>query len=422
LKVSMALFTYSYGTEETSRFVFTHGTPLRKPEEETFYRYRSNSSPTMTDNNPSFVLRAVEDVIFEERPVPEIFDDEVLVEVKKTGICGSDVHFLVHGRIGSYVVEKPMILGHESSGVVTKIGAKIKHLKPGDRVALEPGATCRVCGDCKKGRYELCPNIVFAACPPHDGTLTRFYRIPGDLAYKLPDHLTLEDGAMMEPLSVAVHAVANLAGLRANQSVAIFGAGPVGLLCMAVAKALGASRIIAVDIVQSRLDFAKSFAATETHIPPPLNPRESQAEYSERNAKTMKEQLGIEERGQKAIDIIIDASGAPVSIQTGIHIARAGGTFVQVGMGNPDVTIPITLFLVKELTLKGSFRYGPGDYELAIALVSQGRVNLKPLITHRFTFEQTVEAFNATRSGKGPDGRPVIKTVISGPGVGISDI
>lgn len=183
----------------------------------------------------------------------------------------------------------------------------------------------------------------------------------------------------MEPLSVAIHSVSNLAGLRANQSVVVFGAGPVGLLCMAVARALGASRVVAVDIVPSRLEFAKSYAATDTYLPPKFNEGETQLQYSERNAKTMREQLGIEERGSKAIDLVVDASGAAVSIQTAIHIARTGGTFLQVsifvsfyfapksdtgqlfvqlGMGSPEVTIPITLLLVKELTVKGSFRYG----------------------------------------------------------------
>lgn len=134
----------------------------------------------------------------------------------------------------------------------------------------------------------------------------------------------------MEPLSVGIHSVANIGGFRANQSIVVFGAGPVGLLCMAVAKALGASRVIAVDIVPSRLEFAKTYAATETYLPPKPQEGESQLAYSERNAQTMREQLGIDERGPRAIDVVLDASGAAVSIQTAIHIARTGGTFVQV--------------------------------------------------------------------------------------------
>ncbi|TBU32833.1 xylitol dehydrogenase [Dichomitus squalens] len=373
-------------------------------------------------NNPSFVLKKVEEVVYEERPIPDIKDDEVLVAVKKTGICGSDVHYLVHGRIGDFIVENPMVLGHESAGVVHKVGSKVADLKPGDRVAMEPGATCRKCDACKRGRYELCPDIIFAATPPYDGTLARYYPIPADLCYKLPDNLTLEDGAMMEPLSVAIHSVANVAGLKPAETVVVFGAGPVGLLCMAVARALGAARVIAVDIVPSRLEFAKSYAATDTYLPPQFQEGESRIEYSRRNAKQMQTQLGLEERGLKAVDLIVDASGAEVSIQTGIYIAKHGGRYVQVGMGAPEIVIPITTLLVKEIDFKGSFRYGPGDYQLAIALVSQGRIDLKPLVTHRYSFDQAVEAFQSTRAGKSPDGKPVIKAVISGPDVSPADL
>ncbi|TFK91478.1 xylitol dehydrogenase [Polyporus arcularius HHB13444] len=373
-------------------------------------------------NNPSFVLRKAHDVVFEDRPIPEIKDDEVLVAVKKTGICGSDVHFLVDGRIGSYVVEKPMILGHESAGVVHKVGKKVKSLKEGDRVAMEPGATCRVCEDCKRGRYELCDDIKFAATPPDDGTLARYYPIPADLCYKLPDHLTLEDGALMEPLSVAVHAVANIAQLRANQSVAVFGAGPVGLLCLAVARALGASRVIAVDIVPSRLEFAKQYAGAETYLSAKRQEGESPLAYSQRNAQAMTEQLGIKDRGPSGVDLVVDASGAEVSVQTGIIIAKRGGTFVQVGIGALGVQIPALSVLAKELTYKGSFRYGPGDYQLALALARQGKVDLKPLVTHRYSFDDAVQAFQTVRAGKSEDGRPVIKAIISGPDVSPDDL
>jgi D-xylulose reductase len=370
-------------------------------------------------DNLSFVLRGVGDVVYEQRPIPEISDNEILVEVKKTGICGSDVHYLVHGRIGDFVVESPMVLGHESSGIVSKVGAKVKTHKAGDRVAIEPGATCLVCDSCRSGKYELCPNIVFAATPPYDGTLARYYRVPAQNAYHLPENLTLEDGAMMEPLAVAVHSVANLGGFRANQSVVIFGCGPVGLLCMAVAKALGGSRIIAVDILPDRLEIAKSYAATQVFRPPPLKEGEPKLEYSKRSANAMKEVLGIEERGVKAIDLVVDASGAEASVQTALAIVKSGGTHVQVGMGHPAVTIDMSAVLPKELTIKGSFRYGFGDYPLAIDLAAQGKVDLKTLVTHRYSFEDAELAFKATREGKSEDGKGVIKVMISGPEVHI---
>ena len=179
----------------------------------------------------------------------------------------------------------------------------------------------------------------------------------------------------MEPLSVGIHSVFNIGGLRAGQNVVVFGAGPVGLLCMAVAKALGAARVIAVDIVPSRLDFAKEYAATDIYLPPSFNQGETKIQYSERNANTMREKLNITERGIGSIDLVVDASGAEVSIQTGVYIVKQGGRFVQVrygclllffwysqlsqvGMGAPEIVLPVTLMLVKELDFKGSFRYG----------------------------------------------------------------
>lgn len=146
--------------------------------------------------------------------------------------------------------------------------------------------------------------------------------------------LLLSGIVQMEPLAVGVHSVSNLGGFRASQSIVVFGCGPVGLLCMAVARALGASRIIAVDIVPSRLEFAKAYAATETYLPPKFEEGETKNDYSRRNANLMKSQLGIEERGKNAIDLVIDASGAEVSIQTGFYVVKTGGTFVQVASQN----------------------------------------------------------------------------------------
>ncbi|KAF9519050.1 hypothetical protein BS47DRAFT_1370884 [Hydnum rufescens UP504] len=357
-------------------------------------------------SNPSFVLRGVDHTAFEERSVPKVGPHDVLVEVKKTGLCGSDVHYLVHGKIGDFVVKSPMVLGHESAGIVAEVGTK---------VALEPGRSCRKCEACKSGRYQLCPDMVFAATPPHDGTLARYYSLPADLAYPLPDNMSLEEGALMEPLSVGIHSVANLGGFRSNQSIAVFGAGPVGLLCMAVAKALSAARVIAIDIVPERLAFARSYAATDVFLPPRIQEDENKIDFSKRVARQMCAELGIEERGKQAVDLVIDASGAEVCIQMGIFIVKIGGTFIQVGMGASEITVPITLLIAKELKLQGSFRYGPGDYTLAISLASQGKIDVKALITHRFPFEDALKAFNTNRTGVGPDGKGVIKAVVDGP-------
>lgn len=366
-------------------------------------------------DNPSFVLQAIDTTTYEERAVPEPGPNEVLIEVKKTGICGSDVHYLAHGRIGDFVLKSPMVLGHESAGIISKVGTNVKSVKAGDRVAMEPGATCRQCESCKKGKYNLCPDVRFAATPPYDGTLARYYILPADLTYPLAEHVSLEDGAMLEPLAVGVHSVSTLAQFKTGQTVAVFGCGPVGLLCMAVAKALGASRIVAIDIAQPRLDFAKQYAATDTWNPPAPSEGESKIAYSRRNAQLLKEALSIEDRGPKGIDLIIDASGAETSVQTGFYLVKIGGTFIQVGMGNPEVTIDLGMLMTKELVYKGSFRYGPGDYELANSLVTHGKVDLKPLVTHRYKFTDAIAAFKATRAGKSEDGKGVIKVMIDGP-------
>ncbi|KAF8339025.1 xylitol dehydrogenase [Cantharellus anzutake] len=367
------------------------------------------------ESNRSFVLKGVESTAFEERKIPEIGAHDVLVEVKKTGICGSDIHYLAHGRIGDFVVKEPMVLGHESAGIVVATGSLVKDLKVGAKVALEPGRSCTRCESCKSGRYQLCPDMIFAATPPYDGTLARYYSLPADLAYELPANMSLEEGALMEPLSVGIHSVSTLGQFHSNQSIAVFGAGPVGLLCMAVARALGAKRVIGIDIVKERLAFATSYAATDVFLPPKPEEGENKIDYSRRVTDLLAKGLDIEQRGPKAIDLVIDASGAEACIRMGIYLVKYGGTHIQVGMGSPEIVLPITTLIAKELRVLGSFRYGPGDYNLAISLVAQGKIDVKSLITHEYPFEKADEAFATTRAGKGADGKGVIKAVINGP-------
>ncbi|BCS05178.1 NAD(P)-dependent alcohol dehydrogenase [Aspergillus luchuensis] len=346
--------------------------------------------------NLSFVLEGIHRVKFEDRPIPEIKDPhDVLVNVRFTGICGSDVHYWEHGSIGQFVVKDPMVLGHESSGIVSKVGSAVTSLKVGDRVAMEPGIPCRRCEPCKAGKYNLCVKMAFAATPPYDGTLAKYYVLPEDFCYKLPESITLQEGALMEPLSVAVHIVKQ-AEINPGQSVVVFGAGPVGLLCCAVAKAYGASKVIAVDIQKGRLEFAKKYAATATFEPAKAAALE--------NAQRL---IAENDLGSGA-DVAIDASGAEPSVHTGIHVLRAGGTYVQGGMGRSEITFPIMAACTKELNVKGSFRYGSGDYKLAVSLVGTGKVNVKELITGVVKFEDAERAFEGVKAGKG------IKTLIGG--------
>ncbi|KAK4543931.1 hypothetical protein LTR36_004705 [Oleoguttula mirabilis] len=350
----------------------------------------------MGQENLSFVLEKAGSVKYEDRPVPTLESPyDVLVNVRFTGICGSDVHYWQHGSIGSFILKAPMVLGHESSGVITAVGDKVSTVKVGDRVAMEPGIPCRRCVRCKEGKYNLCVDMRFAATPPIDGTLAKYYSLPEDFCYVLPESVSLEEGAVMEPLAVGVH-ITRQADIKPGQSVVVFGAGPVGLLCCAVAKAYGADKIVAVDINEERLKFAKRYAATHTVV--------SQRESAEDSAAriTNDADLGL------GADVAIDASGAEPCIQAGIHVLRTGGTYVQAGMGKSDITFPIGAMGAKELNVKGSFRYNSGDYATAVALVTSGRVSVKELITGKFKFKDAESAFNDTKAAKG------IKILIEG--------
>ncbi|ETS76543.1 D-xylulose reductase A [Pestalotiopsis fici W106-1] len=350
-----------------------------------------------TFTNLSFVLKEPKSIEFAERPIPTISSPhDVLVAISYTGICGSDVHYWQHGAIGHYVVKDPMVLGHESSAVVAQVGDQVTSLKVGDRVALEPGYPCRRCVQCLGGHYNLCPDMRFAATPPYDGTLTGFWTAPSDFCYKLPDNVSLKEGAMIEPLAVAVHIVRQ-AQISPGHSVVVMGAGPVGLLCAAVARAFGADIVCSVDVVDSKLKVAKRLAATHTYSAKSVPPEE--------NANNLKDLLGL----TGGVDVVIDASGAASSIQTSLHVVRPGGTFVQGGMGRSDIEFPIMALCQKEVTARGSFRYGSGDYRLAIDLVGSGKVDVKSLITMVVPFLEAEQAFEKVASGQ------VVKILIAGP-------
>ncbi|KAI0903811.1 GroES-like protein [Ustulina deusta] len=351
-----------------------------------------------TASNLSFVLNKPHDVAFVARPAPTLQSPhDVLVAVNYTGICGSDVHYWQHGAIGHYVVTSPMVLGHESSGTVVEVGAAVAALAVGDRVALEPGYPCRRCAPCLGGRYNLCPAMRFAATPPHDGTLTGFWAAPADFCYKLPDAVSLREGALVEPLAVAVHVVRQ-AGVAPGQSVVVMGAGPVGLLCAAVAGAFGATTVVSVDVVAAKLEFARSFCATHVYA--------SRRVSAEENAAGIRGLAGALADGA---DVVIEASGAEPSIQACLHTVRNGGTYVQAGMGRDNITFPVMALCLKEVTAKGSFRYGSGDYRLAVELVASGKVEVKRLISEVVAFEDAEKAFEKVREGE------VIKILIGGP-------
>jgi L-iditol 2-dehydrogenase len=296
------------------------------------------------------------------------------------------------------VVDQPLILGHESAGIILAVGSSVTALKEGDRVALEPGVPCRTCDFCRGGRYNLCASMQFAATPPVDGTLCSYYTIPEDFAYLLPGNISIAEGALVEPLSIAVHAT-KLANIATGHKVLVMGAGPIGLLCCAVARSFGASLVVCTDIVEPRLEFARTFAANRTFRMTDASPQE--------NAQDILKDCGLD----GGFDVVIDATGAPPCISCGINALCRGGTFVQAGLGMSEINFPIEQICSKEVVFKGSFRYGPGDYKTAIELLRSRKVSVKELITNYYPFSRAEEAFCNVASRNG------IKSVIWGPGI-----
>lgn len=336
-------------------------------------------------DNLSAVLYKMDDLRLEQRPIPEPGDNDVQIQVHSVGICGSDVHYWTRGAIGNFIVREPMVLGHESSGTVVKTGKNVTHLKPGDRVAIEPGVPCRNCNFCKGGRYNLCPDIVFCATPPHHGTLTRFYTHAADFCYQLPDHVTFEEAALLEPLSVAVHACRR-ARLQIGQTLLICGAGTIGLMCLLTAKAMGVSRVIMTDIITSRLEVAKTLGA------------DSVMSVASKTVQDTK--LEIFYTIGDLPEVTIECTGAESSTQLGMVATKSGGTLVLVGMGPNEVKVPLVDAACREIDIRGIFRYA-NCYPTALAMVASGKVNVKPLVTHRFKLASAVEAFQTAKTGAG---------------------
>jgi D-xylulose reductase len=265
------------------------------------------------------------------------------VHIAQTGICGSDVHYWQRGRIGDFILTSPIVLGHESSGTVVEIGSAVKNIKVGDRVAIEPGVPCRHCNYCRQGAYNLCADTIFAATPPWDGTLQKYYIVASDYCYPIPEHMNFEEGAMVEPTAVAVQ-ICKVADLRAGQTVLVFGAGPIGALCQAVAKAYGASKVVGVDISAARLKFAESYGADQTFLPPRFEG--DPIEAAEKVAALIKEKCGLGE----GADVVLECTGAEPCIQAGIFAARKGATYVQAGMGKEvsQLSNAIAVFFIRD--------------------------------------------------------------------------
>jgi len=320
--------------------------------------------------NRAAVLHAVGDVRIEERRVPEPGPREVLVEVAAVGVCGSDVHYYEHGRIGDHVVRAPLVLGHESAGRVVALGDGATKHGVGDRVALEPGVPCGRCRECRAGRYNLCPDVVFFGTPPVDGAFANLVAIHEDFAFALPDSLSDEEGALMEPLSVGIWACRK-AGVGAGDRVLVTGAGPIGLLAMQCALACGATEVTVSDLNPHRLEVARRTGATATVTP--------------------------EDDVAGDFDALLECSGHPAAVAAGIRALRPAGTAVLVGMGpEEEGTLPLSVIQSREIWVTGTFRYAD-TYPAAIALAASGRVDLKAIVSARFGLDEAEAALRASR-------------------------
>jgi len=314
------------------------------------------------------------DIRLETRALPELADRDVLVEVRSVGVCGSDVHYYEHGRIGSFVVEQPLVLGHEVSGVVVDRGAEALKRQVGERVALEPGVPCGRCRECREGRYNLCRDVRFYATPPVDGAFARYVAIHEDYAFPLPDELSDDAGALLEPLSVGIWACRK-GGVGLGSHVLVTGAGPIGNLSMQAARAAGATTVAVADVNVERLERAAQLGATQTID---LNDRQLTPEDG-------------------PFDVLLECTGAESLTGQAILALRPAGTAVLVGMG-PDLEarIPVAALQTRELTLVGTFRYA-NTYPAAIALAASGRVDLDGLVDARFPLEEVDRALSANR-------------------------
>jgi L-iditol 2-dehydrogenase len=315
------------------------------------------------------VLVAQGKVRIEQRPVPVPADDEVLIKVASVGVCGSDVHYYRDGRIGDFILDAPLVLGHEASGRIVAAGRDVPDSRIGERVAIEPQRPCRVCAQCAAGRYNLCPHMQFYATPPIDGAFQEYVTIQTPFAHPVPDSISDDAAALLEPLSVGISA-SRKARIVPGSRVLIAGAGPIGVITTQAATAFGAAEVIVTDPVHERRAMAKRFGATTT-----LDPMtESVAD------------LGI--------DAFIDCSGAPPAVKSGITAVRSAGTVVFVGMGAEEIALPIPVIQNRELNVTGVFRY-TNTWPVAAHLAATGQVDLTSLVTGRFDLDHAEDALNA---------------------------
>lgn len=325
----------------------------------------------------AFVLHGIEDLRLGERPEPQIGPKDVLVDIKRIGICGSDVHYYLHYKIGSFIPQHPLVLGHEFAGDVVAVGSEVDTVAVGDRVTAEPSVECRQCGYCRAGRYNLCDNLKFigtAATIPHiDGAFGEQIVVPESNCYKLDERLDYGAGAMAEPLAVGANAVMR-SGSLGGRRVLITGGGTIGQMVLAVAQIMGAGEITVSDIDPFSREFSLEQGAA--------------AAFDPRDEEATKEITGT------GFDVLFEASGSPAALSFIYKAAAKGARIVQVGTQPDEVTLPANLVMSKELTVFGSMRYAH-VFGMVLDLMSTGRIDGEKFITKVFPYEKMAEAMKS---------------------------
>jgi D-xylulose reductase len=315
--------------------------------------------------------------------------DDVRIKMDTIGICGSDVHYYTHGKIGDFIVKEPMVLGHEASGTVLEVGKNVKTLKGGDRICMEPGIPDLRSRATMEGMYNLDPAVVFWATPPVHGCLRETVVHPAMFCFKLPDNVSYAEGALVEPLSVGLQAVKK-ANVKPGDVAMVTGCGTIGLVTGLAALAGGCSKVIITDVVQPKLDLAAAYGMIPVNI-----------------KKQNLMEVVKKETGDWGADIIFEASGNDAAIAGIFQPVCPGGKVVFIGMPVNPVPIDIVAAQAKEARMETVFRYA-NIYPRAVALLGSGKINVKPLITDRYKFADAIKAFDYAAN---PEPRSV-KTII----------
>ena len=305
----------------------------------------------------------------------EVGPHDVKIAIENVGVCGSDVHYYTHGRIGPYVVREPMVLGHEASGRVVQVGSAVKHLAPGDRVCMEPGIPDPNSRASKLGIYNVDPAVVFWATPPVHGCLTPFVVHPAAYTYKLPDNVSFAEGALVEPFAIGMQA-AMKAKIKPGDVAVVTGCGTIGIMCALAALAGGCSRVFISDTLQAKLDLAGRYPGIT-----PVNVKEKDL------AQVVKEATA----GWGA-DVLFEASGNPAVYKGMFDLVCPGSCVVLVGIPIDPAPFDVSGAQAREARIETVFRYA-NIYPRAVELIASGKVDLKPLLSGTYEFEDAMKAF-----------------------------